>query len=180
VKLDDVAATALAEAIAGRAVTVVRDPKGLLPLVESEPVFAVFPALKGETLVEDPLRGESLETLLQGLPTGSEVMTLPPNPGAAVVTQVVEGAKAYRKVIVGTTLARFDANHRVVARALCESHAGVIVVALRNPFDFEVVPESATCVTAYGFRPVHQKALLKVLRGEFAPYGRLPVKLNPT
>lgn len=179
VKLDDVAATALAEAIAGRAATIVRDPGKLLPLANSQPVLAVFPALKGETLVEDPLRGESLDVLTSGLPVGSKVLALPPNPNADVLAQVIQDARAFSKVILGTTLARFDANHRALSRALCEAHAGVIAVALRSPFDFEVLPASTTCVTAYGFRAVHQASLVSLLLGRTQPYGRLPITLIP-
>jgi beta-N-acetylhexosaminidase len=175
--LDDAAAEALADAIAGRAVTVARDPSKLLPLAADEPVLAVVPALRGETMAEDPLRGETLDTLLAGLPVGSKVFQLPPNPDMSVADAVAAAAAPYRRVVLGTTLARFDAAHRRFAQRVATSHTGVVVVALRNPFDFELLPPSITCVTAYGFRPVHQRALLKVLFGRVAPYGRLPVTL---
>jgi beta-N-acetylhexosaminidase len=175
--LDDAAADALAEAIAGRAVTVARDASKLLPLSATEPVLAVLPALRGETMAEDPLRGETLDTLTAERPVGSEVFQLPPNPDAAIADAVLVAAARHRRVLLGTTLARFDAAHRRFAHRIASSHPGVVAIALRNPFDFEVLPPSTTCVTAYGFRPVHQRALLKVLFGRVAPYGRLPVAL---
>jgi hypothetical protein len=93
---------------------------------------------------------------------------------------VVEEARRFGRVLVLTTLARFRAEEAALVRALL-AHAGCVVAALRNPFDFEVVPAAvpATLVTAYGFRPVHQRALLRVLFGEVEAYGRLPIELRP-
>jgi hypothetical protein len=92
---------------------------------------------------------------------------------------VVAEARKFRRVLVLATLARFRHEEAALVRDLLP-HEGCVVVALRNPFDFEIVPASvpATLVTAYGFRPVHQRALLRVLRGEVEPYGRLPVDLR--
>jgi beta-N-acetylhexosaminidase len=50
----------VADAIAGRAVTVVRDDKKLLPLRPLDPTLVVTTTARAETQVEDPLRGEPL------------------------------------------------------------------------------------------------------------------------
>jgi beta-N-acetylhexosaminidase len=83
-------------------------------------------------------------------------------------------------VLVLTTLARFRPDEARLVRELL-AHEGCVVAALRNPFDFETVPRGApaTLLTAFGFRPVHQRALLRVLFGEVEPYGRLPIELRP-
>src|SRR5262249_50790191 len=54
---------ALADAIAGRAVTVARDDRRLLPLARDERVLVVTVGGRTATQVEDPLRGEALGVL---------------------------------------------------------------------------------------------------------------------
>jgi beta-N-acetylhexosaminidase len=175
----DVDSQRLADAVAGRATTVVRDPAGLLPLAPDEPVLAILPPLGDLTPVEDPLRGESLDELVGGLPAGSVRLQIPREPDAADVLRVLETARGFRRVLLGTTLARFRPAEAAAARAIVARHPGVVWIALRNPFDFEVAPSAggAALVTTYGFRPVHQRALLAVLYGRVEPYGRLPVEL---
>jgi beta-N-acetylhexosaminidase len=170
----------VAEAIAGRAVTVVRDDRKLLPLRREDPVLLVTVAARAETLVEDPLRGEPLEVLRAAFPAPSEIREIAAVAIAASIPDLMEAARRFRRVLVLTTLARFRADEALLVRQLL-GHEGCVVVALRNPFDFEVVPAAApaTLVTAYGFRPVHQRALLRVLFGEVEPYGRLPIELRP-
>lgn len=173
------AALRLAAAVAGRAVTVVRDPASLLPLSADEPVALLVPPLGDVTGVEDPLRGETLDTLRAGLPPGSTIFAVPRLPTADDAERLLAAAAPFRRAILGTTLARFRPAEAAFLRAFATRHAGPVVVALRNPFDFEVAPADgpAAWVTAFGFRPVHQAALLEVLFGRVAPYGRLPVVL---
>ncbi len=175
------AAADLARAIAGRAVTVVRDPCGLIPLDATQPVYFVGTIVRGETQAEDPLRGEPLDVLLGGLPAGSKVEILPAPPTPADRARIVAAATTFGRVLIGTTLARFNALERDLVLDLAGAHRGAVVLALRNPFDLDVVPANlpAALVTAFGFRPVHQEALLSVLFGRVQPYGRLPVESRP-
>jgi beta-N-acetylhexosaminidase len=169
----------VADAIAGRAVTVVRDDGRLLPLRAGEPVLVVTVGGRTQTQVEDPLRGEALGVLRAGFPPPSSFCEMPPAAIASGLPAIVGEAARFGRVLVLTTLARFRPDEARLVRELLP-HPGCVVIALRNPFDFEVVPEGAraTLVTAYGFRPVHQRALLKVLRGDVEAYGRLPIRLD--
>lgn len=176
----DAESARLADAIAGRAVTVVGDPARLLPLRADEPLLAVLPRLDDATGAEDPLRGERLEALIAALPPGSETRDLAREPSSEDAAALCAAARRFRRVLLGTTLARFRPAEAAAVRALLAAHDGVVWVALRNPFDFEVAPESATAarVTAYGFRPVHLRALVAVLFGRVSPYGVSPVVLR--
>jgi beta-N-acetylhexosaminidase len=169
----------VADAIAGRAVTVVRDPLGLLPLPAGASWLAVATTARAETGVEDPLRGEQLGVLRAACGPPSRFVEVPRADLASARPRVVEEARAFPRLLVLTTLARFDPAEARLVRDLA-AHPGCTVVALRNPFDLEVVPPAspAALVTAYGFRPVHQRALLRILEGEVEPYGRLPIELG--
>ncbi len=167
----------LSAAVAGRAVTVVRDPAALLPLRSHEPVALLLPSLAERTGAEDPFRGESLDELRAGFPAGSLVLDVPKEPTAVETADLLAAVRPFRRCLLGTALAKFRPAEASFVRAVAAAHPGLIVVALRNPFDLDVVSaeSAAACVTAYGFRPVHQRALLAVLFGRVEAYGRLPV-----
>jgi beta-N-acetylhexosaminidase len=52
----------------------------------------------------------------------------------------------------------------------------VLLVALRNPYDCNLIESSSICT--YGYEMVSQRALLKVLFGELKPVGKLPVEVS--
>lgn len=176
------AAARVAEAIAGRAVTVVRDDRRLLPLRKGQRVLLAMPTLCGETQAENPLRGEEDGMVLaEALGAGVEVHTLPAAPDLRDVDALLLRAQAADRLLVVLTNARFLPAQADLARRAVEGHPSVIFLPIRSPFDLEVVPApvSHTAVVTYGFRPVQLRALAQVLQGRVEAYGRLPVTLRP-
>ena len=53
----------------------------------------------------------------------------------------------------------------------------VIVLALRNPYDYEVVSGLSTYITTYDYSPANLKAAARIISGELQPSGQLPVTL---
>ena len=109
----------VADAIAGRAVTVVRDDRKLLPLRRGESVLVVTVASRAETQVEDPLRGEPLDRAPRGVParrrcSARSTRTRSRRARAAIVAE----ARRFRRVLVLTTLARFRADEARLVREL--------------------------------------------------------------
>lgn len=194
----------LAAAIAGRAITVLSDPKRLVPLhagnarlsTNSAPARAVYgaagqsttnsillllPVLEAGTLVEDPLRGEADgSALVQALGDNVSVLRIPARPDAVTIGSAIAKAAEHQTVLLALTAARSIGAQADLARALCAAHPRVVLLALRSPFDLEVVPESANCamLASYGFRDAQLEALAKVLLGRTQPFGRLPVRLE--
>lgn len=174
------AARLLADAIAGRGVTVLRDPQGLLPLRADQQVVAALPRPAAASAVEDVLRGTDPGLLAGRLPGGAELVPLPPGPGPAVARQVLERARRAPRLLVGLAGALRDPGQAACARALAAGHPACIFLLLQDPFDIRVVPDDgrAAVVTAYGFREVHLEALARVLSGAAEPYGRAPAPLE--
>lgn len=61
--------------------------------------------------------------------------------------------------------------------ALQDSGATVIVAALRNPYDIAEVPQASTYLASYSTKTVSLTSLVKVITGEVAPQGKLPVDI---
>ncbi|GAA1607928.1 hypothetical protein GCM10009789_72950 [Kribbella sancticallisti] len=71
-----------------------------------------------------------------------------------------------------------------LVNALLATGRPVIVVAVRDPYDVAYFPAARTTLATYGYAAVSMEALAKVLYGELAPTGKLPVaiptKADPT
>ena len=52
-----------------------------------------------------------------------------------------------------------------------------VVLAVRSPYDLMFIPNRMAFVAAYDDNPVTMKMLGRLLRGDIAPRGRLPVTI---
>jgi len=165
-----------------RAVTVVKNECGALPLRRELPVLAVWPEVRRSTEVDEALRpavtlGKALETRgfrAREIVIGSE-------PARDEWMAVVEEARGggYRQIVVGTYNAAFAPGQRELVKALMDSTDGsVVAVALRNPYDLLQFPDVPAFVACYENRPLMMEALAAVLAGDRPAAGRLPVTLS--
>ena len=182
---DPVHARTVANAIAGRAVTVVRDDRDLIPIPAGVRCVVALPTLRAETGVENPLRGEedasAFAETLEAAGLDLEIVQLGTEPTSGEVDALLARAGSAARLLVVTTNARFLDAQRLYAQRCLTAHDGAILVPIRNPFDAEVRPPDvpASIVVSYGFRPPQLRALGRVLTGEIASYGCLPIELNP-
>jgi beta-N-acetylhexosaminidase len=177
---------ALAAELAARALTLVRDEAGLLPLrlTGEHRVLAIMPAPRDLTPADtssfvtptlaDALRGHG--------PQVDEVITEHP-PTPAEVAALRSRASGYDTVVVGTISASPGSAQAELVRALLDSGRPVITVALRTPWDLTAYPEAGTHVCTYSILPESMTALADALfgssgRGAEAFPGRLPVRLD--
>jgi beta-N-acetylhexosaminidase len=65
-----------------------------------------------------------------------------------------------------------------LARQLAEAANQTILLCMRNPYDANVLPESATVICACGDSEPSVKAVVSALKGEYTPHGQLPVPLK--
>ncbi len=170
---------ALADEIARRSITVVRDHDRLVPVsaARSAPVLVLAPRPVDLTPAETSsyLRiGLAAELTARGVAAESMEIPLDPAPTEIAALRL---AVAGRTVVVGTIDATIHLGQALLVRELVAAGAPTIAVALRTPFDLGAYPSVRAYACTYGIQPPTIAALADVLSGRVAPIGRLPVDI---
>ncbi len=170
----------LAREVAERAVTLVRDDAGLLPLrlPADATLLAVMPAPKVLT------PADTSSSVVPGLARAlrehhgrvDEIVTSHP-PTEAEVAAVAARAAAADLVVIGSLAASFDPAQAALVRAVLASGTPAVTVALRTPWELAAYPEAAVHVATYGIHPPSLEALAAALFGRIPFAGQLPVAI---
>ena len=166
----------LADELARRSLTLVRNDAGLLPLKGPGRVLVLMPRPTDLTPADTSSYVEpGLATAIRRhLPSVTE-MVFSANPSSDEIEAVAFEAGDHDLVIAGT----IDVNEGQVTlmRRLVASGQPVIGVALRTPYDLVFFPELATYVCTYGIHSPSLDALADALFGLATFPGRLPVAI---
>ena len=181
--LDAVASVAhrdLADELARRSITIVRDRDRAVPLARDV----------GRVLVIEPrprdLTPADTTSLLPAGGLAEAILARHPGTDCVVVEAAVaddeiaalrDRAAGADLVLLGTVDALGEPSVAALARALVASGTPVIAVALRGPWDADAYPEVGTVLATYGIQPPSLAALGAVLWGEASVTGLLPVRV---
>jgi len=174
---------ALAREIARAAVTLVRDPRGWLPLRSAADtrIALVAPVPVDLTPAETSsyLR-LSLPQALRHRGVRVDELVMPLDPTAAEASAISAAIASHDAAIV----CLFDAvsypgQAALARRVLAAAHADrpTVVIALRTPYDVAVVPASVAVACTYGIQEAQMDALADALLGRVPFSGSLPVAL---
>jgi beta-N-acetylhexosaminidase len=166
----------LADELARRSITLVRNDAGLLPLKDPGRVLVVMPQPIDLTPADTSSYVEPglAMAVRRYLPSANEIV-VPAYPTSEDIDGVVEQARDHDLVIAGTIDANED--QTTLMHRLIGSGPPVVGVALRTPYDLAFFRELATYVCTYGIHPPSLEALADALFG-MAPFpGRLPVAI---
>jgi beta-N-acetylhexosaminidase len=155
---------AVAEEIARRSITLLRDDQGLLPLPREGSLLLIWP-----TAANDPLGS------VRRYQPAAQRVWCSPDPTAEEIAQLVEQAASFDRVILGTLNAPAHPGQAQLAEAL--AGRALVVVALDKPYDLMHMPPGSACLATYGHVPVTLNALAQVLFGEIPAQGSLPVEM---
>ncbi|MCP5099374.1 MAG: glycoside hydrolase family 3 protein, partial [Chloroflexi bacterium] len=170
----------LAQELAERSITLVRNEAGLLPLrLESDARVAVItPTYKHLT------PADTSEDVPQRLATAVRVhhpcvdeFITNHSPEGAEIAAIREKVADYDLIIVGTISASMNPDQAALVNELLKLNVPMVTVALRTPYDITVYPEVATHLCTYSILPPSMTALAKVLWGEIPTQGKLPVTI---
>jgi beta-N-acetylhexosaminidase len=171
---------ALADEIAEKSVTLVRDQANRLPLdlPATSKVAVVIPRPKDLTPADTssylvPSIAASLRCFHPSVDEILVSLDVPETELRAAVAHV----RDFDLVIVGTINANDHPGQAALVDLLLQHRVPLIVVALRMPYDLRSFPAAPTYLCTYSILPPSLEALTKVLCGKIAPTGRLPVSI---
>ena len=177
--LDSVVGTpehlATADAVTDRTTTLVKNDAKTLPLATS-----------GRKVLVTGYGVTTTQTLADGLAKQGAVTTVKQtgtSPTDAQVASAVAAAAGQDAVVV-TTMKAWDtsvtdprAGQQRLVKQLLATGKPVIVVATRDPYDIAYLGDAPTYLATYSYSPVAIEAVARVIGGEVAPRGKLPVDI---
>ncbi|HEY8372190.1 MAG TPA: glycoside hydrolase family 3 protein [Pseudonocardiaceae bacterium] len=161
---------ATAQEISDRTVTLVRNEGELLPLTR-EPRNVLVTGWSAPETPAPQYVAEELEA------RGATVTVHPTGlaPSQQLIDEAVARAGGADLVVAVTSKAWADSGQQRLVRALQATGKPVVVVAVRDPYDIAHFPDVPVYLATYSFQRVSLDAAVRVLFGEVAPTGRLPV-----
>jgi beta-N-acetylhexosaminidase len=172
---------ALADELARRSITLIRDRDGLLPvrLASDSRVLVIEPRPRDLTPADttsslaagglaEALRARAL--LVDGVVVEAAVTD-------TEIADLRDRAAAADLVVLGTVDALGQRSVGELARALVATGTPVVAVALRGPWDADGYPEVGTVLATYGIQAPSLAALARALVGDAPISGRLPVRI---
>lgn len=159
---------AVADEIANKSITLVKNENNLLPLKDTDKIFITGPSTGKPNMLSGLLGNKGFNTSYYATAA---------SPTAAQINSAAASAKAADKIIVTTYTANTNAAQQNLVKALQGTGKPVIVAAIRNPYDLMSFPNVNAYLATYGDRDVSVNALARVLAGEVNPSGELPVTI---
>jgi len=172
---------ALADELARRSITLIRDRDGLLPvrLASDSRVLVIEPRPRDLTPADttsslaagglaEAVRARAL--LVDGVVVEAAVTD-------TEIADLRDRAAAADLVVLGTVDALGQRSVGELARALVATGTPVVAVALRGPWDADGYPQVGTVLATYGIQAPSLAALARALVGDAPISGRLPVRI---
>ena len=170
----------IADELARRSVTLVRDDAGLLPLLPDDDaeVLVIEPRPRDLTPADSsatvaPTVGDAVR---RRFPRARRIVIDGPPTSVDIDAAAVAAGDA-DLVVVGAVTASTEPTEVDLAEAILATGTPTVVVALRSPADLAVLTSLPTVLCTYGLRAPSTEALAAILTGELPPEGRLPIRM---
>lgn len=170
----------IANEIAEKSITLVRDDKRLLPirLEKDKRIAVIIPTPQDLTPADTSsyIRPKLAESIRAYQPRTDEInIKLAPDENETV--SVLEQIQQYDLIIMGTINAYAEEKQAEFVRKLLKTGKPVIVVAMRLPYDLAAFPDTSTYVCTYSILEPSMRAVAKALFGFGEMKGHLPVSI---
>lgn len=168
----------LAAEAARRAVTLVRDDPGLLPLrlPADASALVIMPRPVDRTPADTSSDvSPALAAAVRRHHRHVIELVVGHAPDDAAISEAVVAAGTADAVILGTISASLEPRQATLVRAVLATGRPTVTVALRTPWDLEAYPEAGTHLCTYSILDPSLHALADVLFGRESATGRLPV-----
>jgi len=172
---------ALADEVAARSVTLVRNDDSLIPLrMPPESRVAVIqprpqnltPADTTASVV--PLLADVVRSRL----AKTDSFLIDSSPAESQIVDLANKLAEYDLIILGTSAAHLVPEQAQLAERVLGLGKRIVAIALRTPWDIAAYPAARTYACSYGILPPSIEALVAGLFGEQEFVGRLPVEIG--
>ncbi|MGA7193351.1 MAG: glycoside hydrolase family 3 N-terminal domain-containing protein [Anaerolineales bacterium] len=170
----------VADEIAARSVTLVRDQAKILPL-------HLTLGQKVAVIVPKPIDLTPADTSSYEMPAlASSLRKFHPDvdefivsyaPTQQEISEVVERISNYNLVVVGTINAFSESYQQELTHEILRRKILTVIIAMRLPYDLATFPEASTYVCTYSILEPSMKAVASALFGQSKFQGRLPVSI---
>lgn len=169
---------AAAEAIAERAITLLRDRDNLVPLAGGRMVVVQY-------MPETELRaGKAMTAELRRLGRTVQVARVGPRTGGGELDSIGRLVDAADRVVVATFVRRIEGEGRVAIPHPIADWIGAlaarrptVVVSFGNPYTIQQFPSASTYLVTYGVGDALERAAARAVTGNGAITGRAPISL---
>jgi beta-N-acetylhexosaminidase len=177
--LDSVVGTpahlASADAITDRTTTLIKNDDATLPIAAS-----------GRKILVTGYGATTTTTLANALTRRAATVTVAVTGAAPTDVAIADAVarSAGQDAVVVTTMKAWDTTvtdpaggQKKLVAALEATGIPVVVVAVRDPYDIAYLPGVSTYLATYSYSPVAIESAVRVIVGEVAPTGKLPVDI---
>jgi beta-N-acetylhexosaminidase len=169
---------ALARSVSERALTLVRDRDGLLPVrrADGDPVLVIMPRpvdlTPADTSAAEPA---GLAAAIRRHHPATEELLVGHVPTPSEIDAAVSRARTARLVVIGTISAHLHDAQAALVSAVVHAGPPTITIAMRTPWDASAYPSAGTHVCTYSLVEPSCLAVADALFGRLPFPGRLPV-----
>ena len=149
------------------------DNLGDLPKIDKDTLFIGSPANRTTFASSDPSHSNIFPEFM-GNEFAAESVVTTVNPDQAEIDSVLDKAKNHKVVVYGTYNAHLNKEQIKLAEALQAAGHDLIVVALRNPYDLQLLSDDVYKIAAFDYTVKAFAALVDVFNGGEAS-GVLPL-----
>lgn len=165
-----------AKEISDKSITLIKDDNKLLPITGKVVAISTKAAVLTGADYEIKTNIPFCERVK--LRFGGEAFVIPLKPDEAMIEKIVLSCKNAEKVIIGTyNAAVYKAQLELINR-INQVNKNIIIVALRNPYDFTKMNNISTYLNCYEYTDLSAESVIKVISGEIKALGVSPVNLT--
>lgn len=170
----------IADEIAEKSITLVRDEKKYLPLKleANQRIAVVIPTPQDLTPADTSSYTQiELAQAIREYHPQSDEFKISFAPDAQETNAVLDKIRGYDLIVIGTINACAEEKQAEFVRQALQTGKPVVVVALRLPYDLAAFPQAPTFICAYSILEPSINAVARALFGRSEMTGRLPVSI---
>lgn len=153
---------------------------GQLPLADTDGIYVIWPEVRVNHEVVEALQEKmTLGTALKSYYGSVSETIVDVNPSGDEIELVLEKSRSFNQIVAVTYNAGFSSGQRRILQELtARTGIRLVVVAVRNPFDYTAIPDIPTYIASYENKPLAMQSVAKVIAGHNSTRGVLPVTVG--